>query len=538
MARILGWLLSVTWRYVAAFALLFAAWLGFVAASGALKTVRADLERIDEQRAEVAQLEQALSEGSARVSAYADARRVAAEALEGLDTQQQALADRAARLRSEAAEQGARVEAMAEQAASEARRETARWQTQVDEACDTRFWQVARRAACDLARQQRDAAMERLRETQAAALRARSEARARVDEMRAEAQAADEALDALLSEQAALARERAQAAAELARAQAEHERLQGLRGQAATELARLQELEDSAAGFVVREFERMAWRLGGFLLLAFLTPYIYRTIVYYAVMRGVERARPVQLVPAESSGALHANRADRTLRVTLAHGEALWARERCVRPVVPGAASTQVMYDWRSPLVSIAAGLFLLTRVRAREDGAAEVRATLSPTGRGAADRYVLEVRLEEHPGLVIHPKHLIALRGDIQIRRRWALGSLHAWATGQLRYVMLSGSGAIYLEGVGDVVAEDLHGESKQETHDSIVAFDGRLAYATRRTETFLPYLLGLKPLVEVGLQGEGCFVWQKTAEGEQSTFLEKTFGAFWSALGKVLGF
>jgi hypothetical protein len=219
-------------------------------------------------------------------------------------------------------------------------------------------------------------------------------------------------------------------------------------------------------------------------------------------------------------------------------GETLWARSRDLRPVSPGAAQTQILFDWWSPLVSLVAGLFLLTRVAPRADGVSEVRATLAPSGADGADSYIMRIDLDDHPGLVIHPRHIVALLGDVRIRRRWALGNLHAWATGQLRFILIEGTGSVFLDGVGDVVGERLGGDAKQESHNAIVGWDSRLTWTTRRTETALPYILGLKPLVEVGLEGDGVFFWQKSSRASDRGAIQRTFDTFIGALGKLLGF
>jgi uncharacterized protein (AIM24 family) len=187
--------------------------------------------------------------------------------------------------------------------------------------------------------------------------------------------------------------------------------------------------------------------------------------------------------------------------------------------------------------VSYAAGLSVVTRIEGGvSEAGAIVQATLaSPVD---SDSYLMEVKLEGHPGFVFHPRHLVAVTGDVRLFTVWRLFSVHAWMTGQLRYIGVRGTGRCVLEGFGDVVAQTV-GEGTSKIEQSLlVGFDGRLRYSTARTETFLPYFLGRTPLVDDVFAGPGVYVWQKNTRNTPRTFAERTFELVFGALGKLLGF
>src|SRR5690606_35584948 len=133
-------------------------------------------------------------------------------------------------------------------------------------------------------------------------------------------------------------------------------------------------------------------------------------------------------------GRLDGGQGKRTLPVMLSQGEQCWARADYVRPTA-GQTRRQWLFDWSAPLVSYAAGLSALTRIEGGvSEGGDLVQATLASPND--SDSYLIEVKLEDHPGFVFHPRHLVAVIGDVRLFTVWRLLSFHAWMTGQLRYI------------------------------------------------------------------------------------------------------
>lgn len=485
----------------------------------------AELDTVRQARADAA-------ESLAATERALGALRANQEAAAGLHAEAQAAIGRVQR----------QADAVAAEVTSRARAERSRWDREVTSACQDGAWyrvldNMARNAACEAARRGRDEALARLAAWQDA--RAADADRLRGEVVAWRGRADEAAADVMRRgmEEATLGQTAAAQRQELATLLDTIERLQDRERLAREARARAETARDATESWwVARWHESWRWILGA-LVGVVLLPYVLRTMIYYGLMAGITRAKAMQLVPPMGGGSVTCSEAERTLRVRLAQGQVLRARAAAVRPLAPGVSKTQWWYDWRMPFVSAAAGMVILTRVRASDDSG-PVELTLAPPGADAADRYVMRVDLRQHTGVVIHPRHLLAVQGDLKIRRHWRLASIHAWATGQLRYLVVEGTGALFLEGVGDLRAEPLQGQARQESPGAIVLWDARLSYRARRTETFVPYLLQGDRLVEVVFEGDGVFVWQKCDTATGVGPVQRAANAFWSVLGRVLGF
>jgi hypothetical protein len=231
--------------------------------------------------------------------------------------------------------------------------------------------------------------------------------------------------------------------------------------------------------------------------------------------------------------------AARSLRLTLEPGEVLHVRHSYARPI-EGATQSQLLYSYRAPFISYAAGLVMLTRLTAAEanHGVAHKPTAATLAAPHDPDSYLMRVDLNAHPGLVIHPSHLVGLIGDLRLRTVWRPFSVHAWSTWQLRYILLAGTGSVIIEGSGDVVAEPLASSRAKIEQALVLGFDAQLAYRTSRTETFLPYLFGKAPLVDDVFEETGVYFWQKSTRRRPDSVIERSFDAIFGAVGKLLGF
>jgi uncharacterized protein (AIM24 family) len=293
-----------------------------------------------------------------------------------------------------------------------------------------------------------------------------------------------------------------------------------------------QRAEASPWMWVMRQMQEVAWPLGFIVAMVMVLPWVQRTFFYFVVMPWVERAPPLTLVE-NGGGRLTFGKGVRTLEVALSDGDVCRARADYVRPV-SGKTGSQWLFDWRAPFVSYAAGLSVLTRIEGESDG--RVVATLaSPSD---SDSYLLDVHLDEHPGFVFHPRHLVAVVGRVELFTVWRLFSVHAWLTGQVRYIGVRGTGRCVLEGFGDILVQGTSEKPSKIEQELLVGFDARLRYSTARTEAFLPYFLGRTPLVDDVFSGEGRYVWQKNTRNRPESVGERLFELFFGAVSKLLGF
>lgn len=331
-----------------------------------------------------------------------------------------------------------------------------------------------------------------------------------------------EGSDALLL-RAALA-ERAQGLDELKRALADAER----------QLHAAVEADLSPWGWLQRELSSVAPQLFMIVVLVLVTPFLHRVFAYFVFMPVVERSRLIALVN-DGKGTVHSEKAERSLTLSLAPGDKCWARADYVRPV-EGHTRSQWLFDWRAPFVSYASGLSILTRIEAPRDAERPFSTTLASPEY--SDSYLAVLAFENAPGFVFHPRHLVAVTGDVQLWTQWRVWSWHAWATGQFRYIGVKGTGRCVFEGFGDLVTAHVNGRRQRIEQELVVGFDARLSYGTARTETFLPYLLGRTPLVDDVFVGQGIYLWQKNTRRQPRNFTQRTFDALFGAVGKLLGF
>lgn len=67
-----------------------------------------------------------------------------------------------------------------------------------------------------------------------------------------------------------------------------------------------------------------------------------------------------------------------------------------------------------------------------------------------------MRIDFTDHPGLVMHPKHVVGVIGTPELKTRWRWG-IQSFATWQVRYIMFAGTGSLIVQGSGDVATENL---------------------------------------------------------------------------------
>ncbi len=296
----------------------------------------------------------------------------------------------------------------------------------------------------------------------------------------------------------------------------------------------LEQAQSSTAGWVVNRWAE-SWRwLAAIALLVLLLPPILRVVSYFVLMPLVHRVhRPIHLAEGSETATadLSTTEARRTLTVALGDGEVLSARSEHVRPV-QGPIRSRLLYDWSSPFISFAAGLYGLSRVTGDDLGSEATLATPDDP-----DSYLMRIDFADHPGLVMHPKHVVGVIGAPELTTRWRWG-IQSFATWQVRYIMFAGTGSLIVQGSGDVVATNPRGRSTRMEQNLVMGFDSRLSKGVNRTEVFWPYLWRRTPLVDDEFTGDQPLFWQKSTADGPSNPIAKTFDAIFSALGKLFGF
>jgi len=190
----------------------------------------------------------------------------------------------------------------------------------------------------------------------------------------------------------------------------------------------LEQTQASGVGWAVNQWSR-SWKwLAGIAVLVLVVPVVVRVLSYWLLMPIVSRLHtPIHLAArAESAAAdLRAAPAQRTLAITLGSGEVLSARSEHVRPV-QGKVRSRLLYDWTSPFISFAAGLYGLTRITGDERVSAATLATPDDP-----NSYLMRIDFADHPGVVMHPKHVVGVIGTPRLETRWRWG-IHPWRPGR----------------------------------------------------------------------------------------------------------
>jgi uncharacterized protein (AIM24 family) len=298
------------------------------------------------------------------------------------------------------------------------------------------------------------------------------------------------------------------------------------------ELAELS-AEEEALLSLKEEWDRVGGRVLLIVLAVLLMPYAQRTVWYWLVLPFAESREPLVLTEVVGGTATVAGTGP-TLHVDVSETGPLQVRPDFVTSH-EGSERFVWLYDWRFPAVSYAAGLALLNEYRGSGEGPAIV------TVSDPVDRHpeLLSVMLDEHPGLVLHPRHLVGVAGDLSLRSVWRFFSWHAWATLQFRFILLSGTGLVLLSGGGSRDGRQLDRADVRTRQSRVVGFDARLRYATRRTGSFMQYLLGRSELIEDRHLGTGLLLTQSAMPEEPARSpVERSLDAIFAAFGKVLGF
>lgn len=276
-----------------------------------------------------------------------------------------------------------------------------------------------------------------------------------------------------------------------------------------------------------------------------LTPFAIRTLFYWVLAPLASLQKPIRLLESAAPIAPPLERSTVSKPVTLAPGEELLVKQGFVQTIAHGGTKdTRLLLDYRYPISSLASGLAFLTRVRAGPRGSEGDSTTVSATRDAFAE--VTSLVLPEGSAVVLQPRALVGVVQPIErpmrISSHWRLGTLNAWLTWQLRFLVFHGPAQIILKGGRGVRIEPAgigkNGGGRSIGQDQLIGFSAGLAYSTGRTETFLPYLFGQEPLLKdrVG-EGEGLLIAEEAPMagrgGGVSRGLEGAVDAFLKVFG-----
>lgn len=273
--------------------------------------------------------------------------------------------------------------------------------------------------------------------------------------------------------------------------------------------------------------------LVGTLFTVLLLPFLWRTAAYWLLMPLLGRALPPsRLIDVGCAGSVRLERSGKPLPVILSDDEVLYVQQGRITQRSGVDIRDQLCWDKTAPLISSAAHLWWIIALT-KETGLPCGEVTLST---GDEDSYVAEVRIEGHPGLVIRPAQIVAVSSGVRIHTKWRWG-MHHWLNGQLRYVLFSGTGRVWVKAQGGVATGgDTQRPSRLE-HPLVIAYDGRAQVAATRTQSFFAYVFGSSELCDLEIAHGYLHLHQQTVPKNFSHALQNSFTFVLQSIGKLAG-
>jgi hypothetical protein len=243
-----------------------------------------------------------------------------------------------------------------------------------------------------------------------------------------------------------------------------------------------------------------------------------KLFLYYVVAPLASRRPALRLAGAYESRAFaqaaaagrNGRISDESITLHLAPQDELLVRPECLQSSAERASKrTAWLLNPALPFTSVLSGMYLLTRVQSEEEDAIVLSSGQDPLAE------VCVVDLPPGAALVCQPRSLAGVvqprAARTRITRHWRLGSLHAWLTLQLRFLVFHGPCQLVLTGRRGVRMEPAGG-GRLINQAATLAFDASVPYSNVRTETFFPYWLGKEGLFNDRFGGiDGSYLYEE---------------------------
>jgi len=196
---------------------------------------------------------------------------------------------------------------------------------------------------------------------------------------------------------------------------------------------------------------------------------------------------------------------------------------------------TQWLLNARIPFSSLLSGMFMLTRVAAAGSEPVVISATKDPLSE------VGMIDLADGAAFVCQPRSLAGViqdrRNPMRITRHWRLGSLQAWLTLQLRFLVFHGPGRLVMKGCRGIRIESA-GTGRLINQAATLGFSANLDYANTRCETFVSYWAGKEDLFNDLFTGaSGVYVYEEMPDLKRTGGIGRHLEGFTDAVLKIFG-
>lgn len=284
------------------------------------------------------------------------------------------------------------------------------------------------------------------------------------------------------------------------------------------------------------------------LILATLSPVIFRSVFYFILAPLASRRPPICIYPNEPSSLnsipKNTNK-DSTpqgkvsavsIQLHLNHNDELLIHPDYIQSSsVAGKQDTKWLLSNSLPISSILSGMLALSRIRTDSNETIDVSATNDP---------LIEIgiiSLSEGEGIVLQPRSLVGILrskdSTIRITRHWRLFSLHAWLTLQLRYLVFHGPSKLIIKGCRGIRLEAA-GNGRRISQLATIGFSANLKYSTTRSETFFPYLTAKQSLLKDSFSGEhGFYLYEELPRNTTTGITTRGLEGISDAIMKIFG-
>jgi hypothetical protein len=289
------------------------------------------------------------------------------------------------------------------------------------------------------------------------------------------------------------------------------------------------------------------WALG-ILISIILVPPLIKAFLYFVLAPVAAGRPPIRLLsvhPAAQAGLqvdsganpdeISSSGISRAVAIDDAH-ELLVHPEFLQSSSLDSPKDTKWLLDWQYPITSLASGLFALTRIRTATPETVVISDKKDPLNE------VGQIVVPDGIALAFQPSNLVGLvqlRGQpVMITRHWRLGSLTAWLTFQLRYLVFHGPATLLVKGCRGIRIEQA-GSGRSIDQSATIGFCAHLAHAVTRCETFPPYLFGNHSLFDDRFSGgPGFYVYEEVSEfGRKSRIAGRGIEGIMDSLLKIFG-
>ena len=313
-----------------------------------------------------------------------------------------------------------------------------------------------------------------------------------------------------------------------------------LRDEKEKQLREIKEMRAALDSLMQNEFRQMAFNALLILAAIIIIPLLWKLFAYYVVAPMAQSSKPILLgADVPGSGSITATPSHPAQRIFLADREVMLTKVDYLQGSMGNfEKKTKWLMDWKYPFSSLAAGLYVLTKIR--NIGAEPGQVTLSTHENATEELAVIEI--PEGKSMVFRPHYLVAVTHPLgtppRIHSKWVFRKIHAWVNLQFRYLTVEGPVKLVFSAQRGVQVEEVlpNLPGRRVNSHLTAAFSPHLNYSPKRAETFVAYVRGKNALFDDFFQGSGLVIQQQVTGGQRNPVARIWEGVF-GAIGKVFG-